>query len=54
MSNTWVSYLLDGDNSGKLELIPDVVSESHDTEIKDGDPSGPITKRGARGPLASW
>ena len=30
VSNTWATCLEDGDNSGKLELIPDVSVGSHD------------------------
>ena len=29
VSNTWATCLEDGDNSGKLGLIPDVLSGSH-------------------------
>ncbi len=54
MSNTWVSYLIVWDNSGKLELIPDVNPISHDIGFKGGDSSEPTAKRGTRGPLASW
>src|SRR5207249_10213506 len=35
VSNTWATCLEDGDNSGKLELIPDDLFGSH----------GPISKR---------
>ncbi len=44
MSNTWVSYLLVWDDSGKLELIPDVIPKSHDIGIKGGALSRPIAK----------
>jgi hypothetical protein len=30
VSNTWATYLEDGDNAGKLALIPDVPIGSHD------------------------
>ena len=33
--NTWVINPLDWDNSGKLELIPDVASEPSDSDAKD-------------------
>jgi hypothetical protein len=54
VSNTWVSYLLVGNNFGKPELIPDVYIFTQVVLYKDGDPSGPIAKRCTRGPLACW
>jgi hypothetical protein len=34
VSNTWATCLEDGDNSGKLGLIPDVLFESHGSVSK--------------------
>ncbi len=36
VSNTWATYPQDGDNPGKLGLIPDAVSGLHDLGIKGG------------------
>ena len=43
VSNTWATYLADGDNTGKLVLIPDNPVGSH-------DPTGKWFFRHERGP----
>ena len=51
VSNTWVTYLLDGDNAWKRVLIPDGIFLRMKEE---GKAQTSAAKRWARGALASW
>ncbi len=43
MRNTWVTYPGHRDSCGKLQVIPDKITVSHDTAIKGGDPFGDLS-----------
>ena len=51
VSNTWATYPVDWDNSGKPELIPD---RFFTLMRKEGKMVSAIAYRWARGALASW
>ena len=52
VSNTWVTYLTQGDNTGKLVLIPYNICLGHPGHIKGFRKGAGV--RWARGRLASW
>ena len=54
VSNAWAICLGEGDNTPKGVLIPRKTTAWYQAVVKDGDPQGPITSRGARALSASW